>query len=44
MQVIEPAELADDMVRDLDEVIVSMCARRYGKRSAKHCAKKAMEA
>ena len=41
--VVEPAELADDVVRDLHEVIVSMCARLYGKRSAKNRAKKAMD-
>ena len=41
-----PAEqlITDDIVRDLHRVIVSMCARRYGKRAAKNRAKKAMEA
>lgn len=42
--VIEPAEMTDDIVRDLHEVIVSMCARLYGKRSAKNRAKKVMDA
>ncbi len=42
--VIEPDEVADDIVRDLHEVIVSMCARLYGKRAATNRAKKAMEA
>lgn len=42
--VIEPEEMTDDIVRDLHEVIVSMCARLYGKRSAKNRAKKALEA
>lgn len=42
--VIEPEESADDIVRDLHEVIVSMCARLYGKRSAANRAKKAMAA
>jgi putative resolvase len=42
--VVEPAELADDVVRDLHEVIVSMCALLYGKRSANNRAKKAMDA
>jgi predicted site-specific integrase-resolvase len=42
--VIEPDELTDDVVRDLHEVIVSMCARLYGKRSAKNRAKKAIDA
>lgn len=40
--VIDTAELSDDVVRDLHEVIVSMCARLYGKRSAEHRAKKAL--
>jgi putative resolvase len=42
--VIDAGELADEIVRDLQEVIVSMCARLYGKRSAKNRAKKAIEA
>ncbi|NCA89890.1 MAG: IS607 family transposase [Gammaproteobacteria bacterium] len=42
--VIEPDEMTDDIVRDLHEVIVSMCARLYGKRSAKHRAQKALDA
>ena len=36
--------LLDDIVRDLHEVIVSLCARLYGKRSAKNRAKRAREA
>lgn len=42
--VIEPEEMTDDIVRDLHEVIVSMCARLYGKRSARNRARKALEA
>lgn len=42
--VIDPDEVTDDIVRDLHEVIASMCARLYGKRSAKNRAKKAMDA
>jgi predicted site-specific integrase-resolvase len=42
--VIEPDEMTDDSVRDLHEVIVSMCARVYGKRSAKNRAQKAVDA
>lgn len=42
--VMEEEETADDIVRDLHEVIVSMCARLYGKRSAANRAKKAMDA
>jgi predicted site-specific integrase-resolvase len=40
----EAEEMTDDVVRDLHEVIVSMCARLYGKRSAKHRAQKALDA
>jgi len=42
--VMDPEEMKDDIVRDLHEVIVSLCARLYGKRSAKSRAKRAMEA
>jgi predicted site-specific integrase-resolvase len=42
--VMEAEEMTDDVVRDLHEVIVSMCARLYGKRSAKHRAQKALDA
>jgi predicted site-specific integrase-resolvase len=42
--VVEPDEVTDDIVRDLHEVIVSLCARLYGKRSARHRAQKALEA
>jgi predicted site-specific integrase-resolvase len=42
--VIDTEELTDDIVRDLHEVIVSMCARLYGKRSAKNRAQKALDA
>ncbi|EQD77307.1 Resolvase domain protein, partial [mine drainage metagenome] len=42
--VIEPDEVTDDIVRDLHEVIVSMCARLYGKRCARHRAQKALDA
>ena len=42
--VIDADEVTDDIVRDLHDVIVSMCARLYGKRSAKNRAKKALDA
>lgn len=42
--VIDSDEVADDIVRDLHEVIVSLCARLYGKRSAANRAKRALEA
>ncbi len=42
--VVDPDERTDDIVRYLHEVIVSLCARSYGKRSAQNSAKKALEA
>jgi predicted site-specific integrase-resolvase len=42
--VADDGEVEDDIVRDLHEVIVSMCTRLYGKRSAQNRAKKALEA
>lgn len=44
IEVAEPEELADDIVRDLHDVIVSMCARLYGKRAAKNRANAAIRA
>lgn len=42
--VIDPLEAQDDIVRDLHEVIVSMCSRLYGRRSAKNKADRAISA
>jgi len=44
LMVVDTDEMKDDMVRDLHEVIVSLCARLYGKRSGKNRAKRAIEA
>ncbi|MFJ8141370.1 IS607 family transposase [Streptomyces sp. NPDC096013] len=33
--VLDPTETADDLVRDITEVLTSMCARLYGRRAAK---------
>ena len=40
--VMEEQEMTDDIVRDITEVLTSMCARLYGKRSAARRARKAM--
>lgn len=40
----DPKEIEDDVVRDLHEVIVSLCARLYGKRAAKNRAARALKA
>ncbi|WP_406467546.1 IS607 family transposase [Streptomyces sp. NBC_01594] len=40
--VLDPAETADDLVRDITEVLTSMCARPYGRRSGKNRAARAV--
>lgn len=42
--VLDDAEVADDLVRDMTEVLTSFCARLYGKRAAANKAKRALEA
>ncbi len=42
--VIDQAEVKDDLVQDMMEVLASFCARLYGRRSAKNKAQKAMNA
>jgi len=41
--VVDQAELKDELVQDMIEVLTSFCARLYGRRSAKNRAKMAME-
>jgi predicted site-specific integrase-resolvase len=38
------AEVDDDLVRDMTEILTSMCARLYGKRAAENRAKRALAA
>lgn len=40
--VLNPGEADDDLVRDVTEVLTSFCARRYGRRSARNRAEKAL--
>jgi putative resolvase len=40
--VVEAGEVADDLVRDVVEVLTSLCARPYGRRSARNRALKAL--
>lgn len=42
--VVDDSELDDDLIRDMTEVLTSFCARLYGRRSARHRAKRALEA
>jgi len=42
--VADPAETADDLVRDMIEVLTSMCARLYGRRGARNRAVRAVTA
>lgn len=41
--VIDDAEVSDDLVRDMTEILTCFCARLYGKRSAANRARRAME-
>ena len=41
--VIDDAEVPDDLVRDMTEILTCFCARLYGKRSAANRARRAME-
>ena len=42
--VADPGETTDDLVRDMIEVLTSMCARLYGRRGARHRAMRAVTA
>lgn len=42
--VVDSAEVDDDLVRDMTEILTSMCARLYGKRAAQNRAKRAVVA
>ena len=42
--VVDSAEVDDDLVRDMTEILTSMCARLYGKRAAANRAKRALVA
>ena len=42
MAVVADAEVDDDLVRDMTELMTSLCARLYGRRSAKNRAEKAL--
>jgi putative resolvase len=42
--VVDPGETADDLVRDMIEVLTSMCARLYGRRGARNRAMRAVTA
>jgi putative resolvase len=42
--VVDPAEVDDDLVRDVTEILTSLCARLYGKRAAANRASRAVAA
>src|ERR1700746_896469 len=42
--VVESSEVNDDLVQDMIEVLTSFCARLWGRRSARHKARKALHA
>jgi predicted site-specific integrase-resolvase len=37
--VVDPAEVDDDLVRDVTEILTSLCARLYGRRAANRAAR-----
>ena len=41
--VVDPAELDDDLVGDMTEILTSFCARLYGKRAAENRARRVIE-
>ena len=41
---VDPGETKDDLVQDMIDVLTSMCARLYGRPSARHRAEKALKA
>ena len=41
--VVDPAEVDDDLVRDVTEILTSLCARLYGRRAAANRAARAIE-
>jgi len=42
--VVDPAEVDDDLVREVAEILTSLCARRYGRRGAADRARRGVEA
>jgi len=42
--VVDAAEVDDDLVRDMTEILTAMCARLYGKRAAQNRARRALAA
>jgi Predicted site-specific integrase-resolvase len=42
--VVDPAEVDDDLVRDVTEILTSLCARLYGPRAATDRVRRAVQA
>ena len=42
--VVDPSEVDDDLVRDVTEILTSLCARLYGRRAAANRARRAVDA
>lgn len=42
--VVDPAEVDDDLVRDVTEILASLCARLYGRRAAANRVRRAIDA
>ena len=44
LRVVDPSEVDNDLVRDVTEILTSLCARLYGRRAAADRAKRAVQA
>lgn len=44
LRVVDPSEVDDDLVRDVTEILTSLCARLYGRRAAASRARRAVQA
>lgn len=44
LMVVDPAEVDDDLVRDVTQILTSLCARLYGRRAAANRASRAVAA
>ena len=42
--VVDPSEVDDDLMRDVTEILTSLCARLYGRRTAANRAMRAVDA
>jgi predicted site-specific integrase-resolvase len=44
LMAVDPASVDEDLVRDVTEILMSLCAGRYGRRAAANRARRAVQA